>query len=109
MMNPDVNRRKPVSVGEMLTEEFMQPIGLTQEELAKLMGVNRKTVNELCANRRSVTAETALMLARVFGNTPDFWLNTQQRNDLWKVLHTKRQVKRVKKAKPLPASRRHAA
>lgn len=57
----------------MLTEEFMRPIGLTQVELAGLMGVSRKTVNELRTSKRSVTAETALMLARVFGNTPDFW------------------------------------
>jgi addiction module HigA family antidote len=105
----NITKRKPVSVGEMLTEEFMQPIGLTQVELAKLMGVSRKTVNELCTNRRSVTAETALMLAGVLGNTPDFWLNAQQRNDLWKVLHTKRQAGRIQKAEPLPASRRHAA
>jgi addiction module HigA family antidote len=105
----NITKRKPVTVGEMLTEEFMRPIGLTQVELAKLMGVSRKTVNELCTNKRSVTAETALMLARVFGNTPDFWLNTQQRNDIWNVLHTKRQAERIQKAKPLPANRRHAA
>lgn len=105
----NMTKRKPVSVGEMLTQEFMQPISLTQVELAKLMGVSRKTVNELCTNKRSITAETALMLAKVFGNTPDFWLNTQQRNDLWKVMHTKSQAERVQKAKALPESRRHAA
>jgi len=76
-------KRKPASVGEILTEEFMEPTGLTQGALAKAMGVQRKHVTELCGNRRNVTAATALILARVFGNSPDFWLNVQRRNDLW--------------------------
>jgi addiction module HigA family antidote len=49
------------------------------------MGVERKLVNELCNDRRSVTADTALMLARVFGNSPEFWLNVQRRTDLWEA------------------------
>lgn len=76
--------RKPVSVGEMLTEEFLTPMKLTQGALAEAMGVERKLVNELCNDRRTVTADTALMLARVFGNSPDFWLNVQRRTDLWR-------------------------
>jgi addiction module HigA family antidote len=63
-------------------EEFMQPIGLTQGALAEGMGVQRKHVNELCNDRRNVTAATALILARVFGNRADFWLNVQRRSDL---------------------------
>lgn len=102
-------KRKPVSVGDILTEEFMQPYKLTQAELADLMGVSRKTMNELCTDKRAVTAETALMLATVFGNTPEFWLNTQQRNDVWHVLNTKRRAQRVHNAKPLPAKRKRAA
>ncbi len=96
--------RQPVSVGEMLVEEFMQPLGLTQAALAEAMGVPRKHVNELCKNRRSVTAATALILARVFGNSPDFWLNTQRRNDLWLVMNTPSERERVEKAKPLDRS-----
>ena len=79
-------KRQPVSVGEMITEEFLVPMGLTQGQLAEAMGVRRKNVNELCTNRRAIMADTALMLATVFGNTADFWLNLQQRNELWKVL-----------------------
>ena len=105
----NITKRQPVSVGEILTEEFMKPYRLTQAELARLMGVSRKTVNELCTNKRSVTAETALMLATVFANTPDFWLNTQQRNDVWHVLNTKRRARRVHNAKPLPDSRKRTA
>ena len=81
-------KRKPATVGEILIEEFMEPMGLTQGALAEAMGVQRKHVNELCNNRRNVTAATALILARVFGNSPDFWLNVQRRSDLWDAMHS---------------------
>jgi addiction module HigA family antidote len=97
-------KRKPATVGEMLTEEFMQPLGLTQSALAGAMGVQRKHVNELCNDRRSVTAATALILARVFGNSPDFWLNVQRRSDLWEAMHNPRERKRIERAKPLGAA-----
>ena len=93
--------RKPATVGEILTEEFMQPLGLTQAALAEAMGVQRKHVNELCNDRRNVTAATALILARVFGNSPDFWLNVQRRNDLWAVMNSPDERARVDRAKPL--------
>ncbi len=81
-------KRKPATVGEILVEEFMQPMGLTQAALAEAMGVQRKHVNELCNDRRTVTAATALILARVFGNSPDFWLNVQRRSDLWEAMNS---------------------
>jgi antitoxin HigA-1 len=64
-------KRKPATVGEILVEEFIQPMELTQAALAEAMGVQRKHVNELCNDCRNVTAATALILARVFGNSPD--------------------------------------
>jgi len=88
-------------VGEILVEEFMQPLGLTQGRLAAAMGVQRKHVNELCNDRRSVTAPTALILARVFGNSAEFWLNVQRRSDLWQAMHSPRERERVRRAKPL--------
>ena len=63
----NITKRQPVSVGEMITEEFLVPMALTQGQLAEAMGVSRKTVNELCTNRRAITADTALMLATVPG------------------------------------------
>jgi addiction module HigA family antidote len=96
-----MTERKPVSVGEMLKEEFLNPLGLTQGELAEAMGVPRKHVNELCTNRRAVTADTALMLARVFGSSPDFWLNVQRRNDLWDALHSPERRERIERARPV--------
>jgi addiction module HigA family antidote len=94
-------KRKPATAGEILTEDFMQPIGLTQTALAAAMGVQRKHVNELCNDRRNVTAATALILARVFGNTADFWLNVQRLTDLWTALHTPRERERIERARPL--------
>jgi addiction module HigA family antidote len=96
-----MTKRKPATVGEILVEEFMQPLGLTQAALAGAMGVQRKHVNELCNNRRNVTAATALILGRVFGNSPEFWLNVQRRSDLWQAMHSPRERERIKRAKPL--------
>ena len=96
-----MTKRKPASVGEILVEEFMQPMGLTQAALAEAMGVQRKHVNELCNDRRNVTAATALILSRVFGTSPDFWLNVQRRSDLWDAMHSPAQRKRIDRAKPL--------
>ena len=99
----NITRKQPVSVGEMINEEFLEPLELTQGQLAKCMGVSRKTVNELCTNRRAITADTALMLATAFRNTAEFWLNLQQRNDIWKALNTPKRLARINKAKPVTA------
>src|SRR5690348_13200710 len=96
-----MTKRKPATAGEILVEEFMKPLGLTQGALAEAMGVSRKQVNELCNNRRTVTAATALILARVFDNTPDFWLNVQRRSDLWDAMHSPKVRERVERARPL--------
>ena len=96
-----ITKRKPATVGEILVEEFMQPLDLTQAALAEAMGVPRKHVNELCNGRRAVTAPTALILARVFGNSPDFWLNVQRRTDLWETTHSPHEMARISRAKPL--------
>jgi antitoxin HigA-1 len=96
-----MTKRKPATVGEILVEEFMAPLNLTQGELAQAMGVPRKHVNELCNNRRAITADTALMLARVFGNSADFWLNVQRRSDLWQALHTPKRRQRIERARAL--------
>ena len=93
--------RKPDSVGDVPVEEFMEPLGLTQADLAAAMGVPRKHVNELCNDRRAITADTALMLARVFGNSADFWLNLQRRNDLWEALHSPERRQRIERARPV--------
>ncbi len=87
----------------MLKEEFLIPMNITQDQLANAMGVGRKTVNELCNNRRAITADTALILATVFGNSAEFWMNLQQRNELWNALNTPDRLKRINKAHPIAA------
>ena len=94
-------KRKPATVGEILVEEFMRPRGLTQGALAEAMEVPRKHVNELCNGRRKVTAPTALILARVFGNSAEFWLNTQRRTDLWEAANDPTEQARIDRARPL--------
>ena len=101
-----MTKRKPASVGEILIDKFMESIGLTQGNLAKAMGVPRKHVNELCNDRRAITADPALMLGRVFGNSADFWLNVQHRNDLWEALHSperRQRIERARRVRPVAA------
>ncbi|MBO6807872.1 HigA family addiction module antitoxin [Thalassospira sp.] len=74
--------RKPVNVGEMLVTELMEPMALTQTALAEAMGVKRNHLNGLCNNRLRITADTVLTLAHVFGNSTEFWINLQARNDI---------------------------
>lgn len=92
---------KPTSVGEMLKTEFLEPLKISQGQLAKAMGVGRKTVNELCVNKRGVTSETAFLLGKVFGTTPEFWLNLQIINDLWSTEHSELMKEKLEKATAL--------
>jgi antitoxin HigA-1 len=79
--------RPPTSPGEMLQEEFLKPMNMTQTALAERMGVPVQSVNLLVRGRRAVTAETAIKLGKVFGNTPQFWMNLQTNLDLWNAQH----------------------
>ncbi len=72
----------PVHPGEILLEEFLKPLGMSQYRLAKGISVSPRRINEIVHGKRSVTADTALRLARFFGTTDRFWLNLQTRYDL---------------------------
>lgn len=72
----------PIAPGDVLREEIVAMAGLTQDALAEALGVSRYSVNQLLNNRRSVTADMALRLARVLDTTPEFWLNLQMAVDL---------------------------
>jgi antitoxin HigA-1 len=78
-------KRKPTHPGEMLREDFLPDYGLTVSRLAEAIGVSRQSINELLRERRSVSPEMALRLARLFGNSPEFWLNAQRAVDLWEA------------------------
>ena len=76
-------KRRPTHPGEMLREDFLPDYDLTVSGLAEALGVSRQSVNELLRERRAVSPEMALRLARLFGNSPEFWLNAQRAVDLW--------------------------
>ncbi|MCB1697711.1 MAG: HigA family addiction module antidote protein [Halioglobus sp.] len=77
--------REPTHPGEMLVEEFLIPMQITQRELADALHVPYQRINELVNGKRGVTPSTALRLGRFFGVSPDFWLNFQVRWDLYKA------------------------
>ena len=79
--------REPTPPGEMLREEFMKPLGLTQAELAAKLGMPRVALNALINGKRSITTGTAMRLAKALGTTPEFWLNGQMAVDLYRAEH----------------------
>ena len=76
-------KRRPTHPGEMLREDFLPDFGLTATSLAEAVGVSRQSINELLRARRAVSPEMALRLGRLFGNSPEFWMNAQRAVDLW--------------------------
>ena len=84
--------RTPTHPGEMLLEEFLTPMSLTQRELANAIHVPYQRINDLVNGRRGVTPSSALRLAKFFGNSPDFWMNLQLRWDLYFVQQSETKV-----------------
>lgn len=76
-------RRAPTRAGEVLLEEFLAPLGMSQAEAARRMDMSTNRLNELIRGKRGVTAGTALRLSRLLGTSPEFWLNLQVTCDLW--------------------------
>lgn len=95
-------KRRPTHPGEMLREDFLPDYGLTVSGLAEALGVSRQSVNELLRERRAVSPEMALRLGRLFGNSPEFWLNAQRAVDLWDAAQAIE--KEVARIKPLDAA-----
>ncbi len=104
MAIPNTIKREipPTHPGEMIREDFIPDYNLSTASLAKALGVSRQTINELLRERRSITPPMALRLSRLFGNSPEFWLNTQQTRDLWES--EKRFKKELNKIHPLNAA-----
>ena len=90
-------KRRPTHPGEMLREDFLPDFDLRIASLAVAVGVSRQSINELLRERRAVSPEMALRLARLFGNSPEFWLNAQRAVDLWDADQAiKKEVARIK-------------
>jgi len=83
MLTTATMKRRPTPPGEMLLEEYLKPAGITQVALAAKMGVPIQRLNGVIAGRRSVTAETAILLGRALGTSAELWLNLQVAVDLW--------------------------
>ena len=72
----------PIHPGEILNEEFLRPMNITQYRLAKAIGVDARRIHSIVRGQRSISAETALLLGRFFGNSPEFWMGLQTQFDL---------------------------
>jgi len=95
-------KRRPTHPGEMLRDDFLPDYDLSVTELAEAVGVSRQSVNELMRERRSLSPKMALRLARLFGNSPEFWLNAQRAVDLWEAAEALKDV--VAQIQPLNAA-----
>ena len=85
-------QRQPTHAGEILREDFLEPLGITQSHLAKSLHTSFRAINELVNEKRGITTEMALKLSKYFGTTPQLWLNIQNQFDLYKVGIKKRET-----------------
>jgi antitoxin HigA-1 len=92
-------RLPDIHPGEILNEDFLGPLGVTQYRLAQAVSVPPRRINEIVHGKRAITADTALRLARYFGTTPDFWINLQAQYDLRQAEKSLKQV--MDKIEPL--------
>ena len=88
----------PTPPGEMLLEEFLRPLNMTQAELAIRTGLGARCVNEICRGKRSITARSAILLSDEFGNSVEFWLNLQRSFDLWMELKRMGRLREIPRA-----------
>lgn len=88
-------KRAPGHPGGILRRQYIEPLDLTVTELARSLGVSRKTLSKILNERGSVTAEMALRLGRAFGTSPDLWMNLQKNHDLWRASNETEDWKRV--------------
>ena len=99
--------REPTHPGEMLLEEFLKPMNITQRELSNLLQVPYQRVNEIINGKRGITPSTALRLAKAFEMSEDFWLNLQLRWDLYRT--KQKEIKILQSIKPLRYKSNHVA
>ena len=92
---------RPSHPGEVLYEQFLQPMAMSQTELARRLDISFPRVNEIINGKRAVTADTALRLARLFGTTAELWLGLQQAVDLWDLSHSAETAKTLRKIEPV--------
>lgn len=87
--------RKPTAPGEILSEDFLKPMGISQTKLATHLGWSHAKINEIVNAKRGVTAETALAFSDVFGTSAEFWINLQTNYDLWEAQQDHKKRKKI--------------
>lgn len=103
-------KRKPTTPGEILYEEFLKPLGITQKELADHLNCDYKIVNRIINEKAAVSPQMAIKLAAALDTSPDFWLNAQMAIDLWKLRTKKTKIRplirtRGRRSKTLSSSK----
>ncbi|MDC9581936.1 HigA family addiction module antitoxin [Xenorhabdus sp. PR6a] len=81
----DTIKREPTTVGEMLTEEFLKPLNMSQEFFGQKLGMSRKVINHICTDKRRLTFDEAVNMAILLNTDPDFWINVQAAHDRWQA------------------------
>lgn len=99
-MEREIYIRRPTPPSEFIRDEILSAYALTQDQLAKRLGVSRLTINELVNDRRSITPDMALRFSRLTGQSPEYWLNLQIRLDLWEAAqNSKRALEEIEPLK----------
>ena len=93
--------RAPTPPGEMLLEEFIRPLGMTQTQFANRIGVSYVRLNEIVNGRRGITPSTALRLAKALGTSAQFWLNGQLALDLYNASHDEQELRELERIEPI--------
>lgn len=94
-------KRPPVHPGRVLKNHYLIPLSISITDLAKILGVSRKTASKIVNERGAITPDMALRLSRAFNTTPNLWLGLQQEYDLWHATHESKEWQRVKVVKEL--------
>ena len=90
-----IMQRKPTHPGQILKEDYLEPLGITITELSKVLGTSRKTLSKIINERGSVTPEMALKLSRAFDTRPEFWINLERNYDLWVAAHKSKDWEKI--------------
>jgi addiction module HigA family antidote len=91
-------KRPPTHPGEMLSEEFLKPMSISQSEFARHLGWTHAKVSEIIHGKRGITPQSALAISDALGTTPDLWMQLQQDFDLWHAMRRRHRIKPIKKA-----------
>ncbi|MFQ5716073.1 MAG: HigA family addiction module antitoxin [Nitrospinales bacterium] len=95
-------KRRPTPPGEILRYEFLEPLGITQKQLAEALEITRVQINEIIQGKRAITPDTAFRLSRFFDTTAEFWMRLQMDIDMWDILQSRKSE--YKKIRPASAA-----